>query len=188
MDGIASSGIQEGPLVPVAFVCFPVRDIYGGGFWGVILMRAFLLESEEVGDPVRTLCHLDFFEAVGLGLRDLLTGGGRLGGRGWGRPCFHSWAISRGYVVSRWAFLTVVMRLMGWAPFGSEMWSSALSGFAVPVHPDLHLAVWAAAFEAVMDCPFAPVRIAGVVVAERLLDPRTLLNFWEGVGLWRCRR
>ena len=38
VDVDAGSGVQGGPLVPVAFVRFPVQGIYGGGFWGVVAL------------------------------------------------------------------------------------------------------------------------------------------------------
>ena len=38
VDVDAGSGVQGGPLVPVAFVRFLVRGIYGGGFWGVVAL------------------------------------------------------------------------------------------------------------------------------------------------------
>ena len=58
--------------MPVAFVGFLVRGIYGGGFQGVVALKALLLESEEVGDPVCTLYHREFLEGSGgvLGVCD----------------------------------------------------------------------------------------------------------------------
>ena len=50
--------------MPVAFVRFLVRGIYGGGFWGVVALWALFLEGEELGNPPRPLCH-----------RELLQGG-----------------------------------------------------------------------------------------------------------------
>ena len=40
--------------MPVAFVCFLVRGIYGGGRWSIVTLKALLLEGEKVGDPVRS--------------------------------------------------------------------------------------------------------------------------------------
>ena len=57
MDVDARPGIQGGPLVPVAFVCFLVWAIYGGGFWRVVALGALLLESEGLGNPVGPLCN-----------------------------------------------------------------------------------------------------------------------------------
>ena len=62
MDVNAEPGIQGGLLVPVAFVCFLVRGIHGGGFEGVVALKALIPEREEVGYPVRTLCHRDLLE------------------------------------------------------------------------------------------------------------------------------
>ena len=79
------------PLVQFSFECFLVRGIFGGGLWRVAL-KALLLESEIVGDPVHPLCHPEFLEGGGgvLGLCD-----GRVveveevdGGLGGGQPGF----------------------------------------------------------------------------------------------------
>ena len=72
VDMNARSGIQGGPLMPVAFVCFLVWGIYGGGLRGVVALKGLFLESEEVGDPVCTLCHREFLEGGGgvLGVCD----------------------------------------------------------------------------------------------------------------------
>ena len=60
-------------------------------------------------------------------------------------------------------------------------------GLDAPLHPDLHPGVCGPAFGAVLDLFFAPDPVACVVAAQRLLDPRTLLQLWLGVGPWRCR-
>ena len=48
--------------MPVPFVRFPVRGIYGGGFWGVVALWALFLEGEELGNPPRPLCHRELLE------------------------------------------------------------------------------------------------------------------------------
>ena len=55
----------------------------------------------------------------------------------------------------------------------------------VPLYPDMHPAVVVPATDAVVYLPFAPYPAACLVVAKGLLDPRALLEFWVGVGLWR---
>ena len=62
MDVDAGSGLQGGALLPVAFVHFLVRGIYGGGFWGVIALYALFLDGEGVGNPLRPLCHRELLE------------------------------------------------------------------------------------------------------------------------------
>ena len=69
----AGSGVQGGPLVPVAFVRFPVRGIYGGGFWEVVALLALFLEGEEVGNPPRPLCHRELLEG-GCGILGVCDG------------------------------------------------------------------------------------------------------------------
>ena len=60
---------------------------------------------------------------------------------------------------------------------------------AVPGYPDWHPTVRAQVLEAVLDRSLAPDAVARVVVAEGLLNSRTLLELWVcfGVGwcLWR---
>ena len=48
--------------MPVAFVRFLVRGIYGGGFWGVVALWDLFLEGEEVGNPPRPPCHRELLE------------------------------------------------------------------------------------------------------------------------------
>ena len=60
-------------------------------------------------------------------------------------------------------------------------------GLAVPLHPDLHPAIWAPALEVVSDYDLAPDPVARLVIAVGLLDSRSPLEFWVCVGLWRCR-
>ena len=59
-------------------------------------------------------------------------------------------------------------------------------GLVGPLCPDVHPAVCALAFEAVLDLPFARDPVACVVVAGGLLDPRALFDLLVGVGLCRC--
>ena len=85
----ARPGIHWVPYVPVTFVCCLVRAVYGGGLWRVIALKALVLDTEEVGDPVRPLCHWELSEGGGvfLGLCDgrlveVQEVDGGLGGRG----------------------------------------------------------------------------------------------------------
>ena len=55
----ACPGIQGLPLVPVSFLCFLIRGIFGDGLRGGVT----LLEHEEVGDPVCT--HQEFLQGSG---------------------------------------------------------------------------------------------------------------------------
>ena len=48
--------------MPVAFVRFLVRGIYGGGFWWVVALQALFLKGKEVGNPPRPLCHRELLE------------------------------------------------------------------------------------------------------------------------------
>ena len=102
----------------VAFVCFPVRGIYGGGFRRLVALKALLLESEKVRDPVRPLCHRDLLVG-GRGVFEVCDGlmvvvedvDGGLGGRGPGLSGPSSQALApsgrrtgaRGLLAGRWA-------------------------------------------------------------------------------------
>ena len=107
----------------VAFVCFLVRGIYGGGIWRVLALRALLLEGEKVGYPVRSLCHREILEGGGgvLAVCDGRMVGvekvdGSLSGRGLGlwRPSslalapsgrrIQAWGPFAGWWVLRWAW------------------------------------------------------------------------------------
>ena len=62
----ARPAIQGGPLLPVAYVCFLVRGIYRGAYKRVVALKALHLESEDLGDPVRPVCHREFLESGGV--------------------------------------------------------------------------------------------------------------------------
>ena len=75
--------------MPVAFACFLVCGINGGGLRRVVALKALLLESEKLGDPVRPRCHRELLEG-GSGALGVCDGwvieveevDGGLGGRG----------------------------------------------------------------------------------------------------------
>ena len=131
----------------------------------------------------------------GLGLGDFLPVGGRLGGRGGGRPWLHSGGSSPVYLVPPWALFSSVRSRMGWALVSSRVSPSGLSGallpwpclfLAVPDHPDLWPPVVPRVAEAVLDRALTPDPVACVVVAEGLLDLRALFESWVRLGRGRC--
>ena len=48
--------------MPVAFACFLISAIYGGGFWRVFALEGMFMEREELWDPVITLCRGELLE------------------------------------------------------------------------------------------------------------------------------
>ena len=68
----------------------------------------------------------------GLGLRDSLPVGGRLGRRGGGRPWLHSGGSSPVYLVPLWALFSSVRSRMEWTLVSSRVRPSGLSGGLLP--------------------------------------------------------
>ena len=68
----------------------------------------------------------------GLG-RDFMSGDGRLGGRGGGRPCLPSGGISPVYLVPLWDLISGVTRQMGWVLLSSNLPPCGLSGALLPL-------------------------------------------------------
>ena len=131
----------------------------------------------------------------GLGPGDFWPGGGRLGGRGGGRPWLHSRGSSPVYLVPLWALFLSVRSWMGWALLSSRVWPSGLSGkpfalvqllLAVPDNPDLWPPFIPQVAGAVLDCALTPDPVARVVVAEGLLDLRAFFESWVRLGCGRC--
>ena len=115
--------------MPVAFVCSPIRGIYGGGFWRVVALKALLLEGEKLGDPVRTLCHRELMVGGGcvLGLCDgrmveveEVDGSRGRRGRGLWRPSSMGLASSGRRIGARDCFA-------GWWALGWAWWGEALA-------------------------------------------------------------
>ena len=131
----------------------------------------------------------------GLGLRDFLPGGGRLGRRSGGRPLLHSGGSSPVYFVPLWALFLAVRSRMGWALQSSKVWPSGLSGALLPwsssncrcqITQICTPLFQARVAEAVLDCALTQEPVTRVVVAERLLDLRALFEFLLSFGLGRC--
>ena len=117
-----------------------------GAFRQVVALKAFLLESEELGDAVRTLCHQDVLEGgnsllgacdflrllppQGGSLRvgDSLPGGGHSVRCGWGRLRLHLREVSVVYLVPPCALFSGLTHQMGWALLSSKVSPSAVSG------------------------------------------------------------
>ena len=68
----------------------------------------------------------------GLGPGDFLLDGGRLAGRGGGRPWLHSMGSSPVYLVPLWALLSGVIPWMRWALLSFKAWPSGLSWALLP--------------------------------------------------------
>ena len=68
----------------------------------------------------------------GLGLGDVLPGGGPFGRRVGGRPWLHSGGSSPVYLLPLWALFSAVRSRMGRALLSSEVWPSGLSGALLP--------------------------------------------------------
>ena len=195
--------LLEGEKVedPVRPLCHRELMEGGGGVLGVCDGRVVEVEEVDVsldgrgpglwGPSSRRLPR----QGAGLGPGDFLLGDGRLDGRGGGGAWLHSGGSPPVYLVPLWALFSGLTCRMGWVLLSSKVWPSGLSVgaaalvellLAVSLHPDLHPTVWARVLEAVLDRAPTPDPVARVVVAERLLDSRALLELWVGFGLRRC--
>ena len=95
----------------------------------------------------------------GLGPRNFLPGGGRLGRRGGGRPWLDSGGRSPVYLVPLWALFSSVRSLMGWALLSSKVWPSGLSGALLP---------WSGSFW----------RCKITLICTPLFGPRSRRRYW----------
>ena len=222
--------------MPVAFVRFLVRGIYGAGFWRVVSLEALFLEGEERGNnsvPCAIgiswragVASLEYLMAGclrsrrltvasvgagrscggfpprplprqggGLGARDSLPGGGRLGRRGGGRPLLHSGGSSSVYLVLLCALFSGMRSRMGWALLSSKVSPSDLAGALLPSSSSFWRCevtrictppVGTQFREEVLDCAHTRDPVARVVVAEGLLDFRAFFELWVRFGLGRC--
>ena len=165
---------------------------YGTAGW--LRSRRLTVASVGAGRGCGGLCARPLPRQGGrLGLGDFLPVGRPLGRRGGGRPWLHSGGSSPVYLVPPWALFSSVRSQMGWALVSSRVWPSGLSRALLPWSSsfwrcqttDLWPPVVPRVAEAVLDCALPPDPVAGVVVAEGLLDLRALFESWVRLGRGR---